>query len=134
MFDTNREDVAKKEHTFIEGRPYEPLSVILGEHQVISGFEEALEDMQPGDTKTVTLLPQKAYGEKNASYVQTFDKKSLNGQSVNDGDVLHISINRQHRTATVVSQTDTGIILDFNHPLVGKTLVFTLEVVSVNES
>lgn len=62
MFDTSMKAEAIKAGLYSPARDYKPLQVVLGAHQVISGFEEALMGMKVNETKEVTLPPEKAYG------------------------------------------------------------------------
>ena len=61
VFDTSMKAEAVKSGLFNPARDYKPLQVVLGQHQVISGFEEALLGMKVNETKEVTLPPDKAY-------------------------------------------------------------------------
>ncbi len=62
VFDTSMKAEASRAGLFNLARDYKPLQVVLGRHQVISGFEEALIGMKINETKEVTLPPEKAYG------------------------------------------------------------------------
>jgi FKBP-type peptidyl-prolyl cis-trans isomerase 2 len=62
-FDTSMKAEAIKAGLFTPAREYKPLEVVLGKHQVISGFEEALLGMKVNETKEITLPPEKAYGK-----------------------------------------------------------------------
>jgi FKBP-type peptidyl-prolyl cis-trans isomerase 2 len=62
VFDTSMKSEAIKSGLFNPARDYKPLQVVLGQHQVISGFEEALIGMKINETKEVILPPEKAYG------------------------------------------------------------------------
>ena len=62
VFDTSMKAEAIRAGLFNLARDYKPLQVVLGKHQVISGFEEALVGMKINETKEVTLPPEKAYG------------------------------------------------------------------------
>lgn len=62
VFDTSMKSEAVKSGLFSPARDYKPLQVVLGQHQVISGFEEALVGMTVNETKDITLPPEKAYG------------------------------------------------------------------------
>ncbi len=61
VFDTSTKAEAVKSGLFSPARDYKPLQVVLGAHQVISGFEDALIGMSVNETKEVTLPPEKAY-------------------------------------------------------------------------
>jgi FKBP-type peptidyl-prolyl cis-trans isomerase 2 len=62
VFDTSMKAEAAKANLFSPARDYRPLQVVLGAHQVIAGFEEALLGMRVNESKEVTLPPEKAYG------------------------------------------------------------------------
>lgn len=63
VFDTSMKAEAVKAGLFSPARDYKPLQVVLGEHRVISGFEEAIVGMKVNESKEVTLPPEKAYGK-----------------------------------------------------------------------
>jgi len=62
VFDTSMRSEAVNSGLYNPARDYKPLQVVLGQHQVISGFEEALMGMKVNETKEITLPPEKAYG------------------------------------------------------------------------
>lgn len=66
VFDTSMKAEAIKAGLFNPARDYKPLQVVLGRHQVISGFEEALLGMKINETKEVTIPPEKAYGRSGS--------------------------------------------------------------------
>ena len=66
VFDTSMKAEAVKAGLFSPARDYKPLQVVLGAHQVIAGFEEALMGMKVNETKEVTLPPEKAYGRSGS--------------------------------------------------------------------
>ena len=63
VFDTSMKSEAEKAGIFSPARDYKPLQVVLGAHQVISGFEDALVGMKVNETKEVTIPPEKGYGK-----------------------------------------------------------------------
>jgi FKBP-type peptidyl-prolyl cis-trans isomerase 2 len=62
VFDTSMRSEATKAGLFSPARDYKPLQVVIGKHQVISGFEDALVGMKVNETKEITLPPERAYG------------------------------------------------------------------------
>ncbi|HYB07310.1 MAG TPA: FKBP-type peptidyl-prolyl cis-trans isomerase [Nitrososphaerales archaeon] len=66
VFDTSMKAEAVKSGLFNPARKYKPLQVVLGRHQVISGFEEALVGMKVNETKEITIPPEKAYGRSGS--------------------------------------------------------------------
>jgi peptidylprolyl isomerase len=63
VFDTSMKAEAVKSGLFSPARDYKPLQIVLGAHQVIRGFEEALIGMKVNETKEIILPPEKAYGK-----------------------------------------------------------------------
>ena len=110
----------------------EPLKFTQGSHQIIPGLESALEGMKKGDSKQVTVAPEQAYGAPNPQAVQEvpIDKippdarkvgATLQGKDA-QGRVVH------PRVTEVKEQV---VVLDFNHPLAGKTLNFDVKILDV---
>ena len=62
VFDTSDPEVALSTGLYQEGRTYEPLTVMMGAHNVIKGFEDGLLGMKEGDRKTLTIAPENGYG------------------------------------------------------------------------
>jgi FKBP-type peptidyl-prolyl cis-trans isomerase 2 len=63
VFDTSMRSEAEKAGVFNPARDYKPIPVVLGAHQVISGFENALVGMKVNETKEVTIPPELGYGK-----------------------------------------------------------------------
>lgn len=111
----------------------DPIELTLGGGMVIPGFENALEGMTPGDTKSVTLEPMDAYGPHDARLVQEVERERIpaeidlqvgTGLQTSDGSGNTINL-------TVVALADDTVTVDANHPLAGKDLTFDLELVEV---
>jgi FKBP-type peptidyl-prolyl cis-trans isomerase 2 len=62
VFDSSMKSEAVKAGIFSPARDYKPIQVVIGAHQVIPGFEEALAGMKVNETREVTIPPEKAYG------------------------------------------------------------------------
>ena len=109
-----------------------PLKFTQGSHQIIPGLETALEGMKKGESKQVTVAPEQAYGVSNPQAIQEvpIDKippearkvgMTLQGKDAN-GRMVH------PRVTEVKEQV---VVLDFNHPLAGKTLNFDVKILDV---
>lgn len=70
VFDTSIEKVAKENNLFTHGREYKPLEFTVGKGEVIKGFDEGVVGMKVGETKTLTIPPEKAYGTINPKAIQ----------------------------------------------------------------
>ena len=114
-----------------EGR--DPLEFTIGSGQVIKGFDIGAEGLEVGESRTVTIEPKDAYGEHNKEAVLTFDRSKLpEGMEVKEGQKLMLPhASGQMLPVTVTSINDKEIVLDANHELAGKTLIFDISLVSI---
>ena len=114
----------------------EPIEFKVGAGQMIKGFDAAVEGMSLSESKTITLPPSEAYGESNPENIVTFPKDKLPaGMNPSKGDQLALQgQNGEQIPVVVVEANDEGVVLDANHPMAGKTLVFELELVGINPS
>jgi FKBP-type peptidyl-prolyl cis-trans isomerase 2 len=112
-----------------EGRT--PLTATLGQGQLIPGFENGLMGMSVGEKKTIEINPSDAYGEVNPQMMSEVPLTQV-PSGVKVGDQLQ-GQNQYGPVNVVVKEVkDDSVILDMNHPLAGKKLIFDLEVVSVD--
>lgn len=109
----------------------EPLVAILGENQLIKGFEDGLLDMSEGDKKTVEIEPDNAYGHYISDMVAEIPKNQV-PEDVKVGDSLQGNSPQGPIVVRITEVKEDTVIIDANHPLAGKKLIFDLEVVSVD--
>lgn len=110
----------------------EPFNYLHGHSNIIPGLEKALDGVQAGFKSKVTVAPVEGYGEKNPEAIfeaprEHFPpdmKLELGARVYADGPNGPI-------TLTVVKLTESGAVLDANHPLAGKTLHFDVEITNV---
>ena len=122
------EDGSIFDTSMVEGR--EPLTVTLGQGQLIPGFENGLIDMTIGETKTIEIEPKDAYGEPVEGMLQEVDKSQL-PEELEIGGMLQAQVPEGVFNVVIKEIKETTVILDANHPLACKKLVFDLEVVEV---
>ncbi len=111
----------------------EPLEFKVGAGQMIKGFDDAMPGMKIGDKKTVTIPAVDAYGEKNDEAIIEFPKENIPADmKLEPGMQLTLS-NQQGQPVPVVvlELKDDIVILDANHFLAGKELVFDIELVEI---
>ena len=111
----------------------DPLEFTLGQGQVISGFDKAVEGMNVGDNKSVRIEPADAYGEHHGELVQEVPRSALpdeitpqKGMALQskapDGKIMDL---------VITAVTDQAIVVDANHPLAGQALSFDIELVEI---
>jgi len=112
----------------------EPLVYVQGSHQIIPGLEKAMEGMKTGEKRQIAVKPEEGYGKVEAEALVEVDKKQVPPDAQKVGAQLQ-GQNEQGQvfTARVLEVKDEKILLDFNHPLAGKTLYFDVKVLSVKE-
>jgi peptidylprolyl isomerase len=112
----------------------DPLGFTIGAGQMIKGFDAALPGMAIGDKKTVTIVAAEAYGETNPEAIIQFPKTNVPADMVLEpGMPLTLTDQNGHPVQVVVVEVQENIIvLDANHELAGKDLVFDIELVSIN--
>tara|TARA_Y100000114_G_scaffold150454_1_gene165984 strand:+ start:493 stop:924 length:432 start_codon:yes stop_codon:yes gene_type:complete len=127
--------------TFTDGEKFdssrdrgETLSFEVGSGQMIAGFDAAVVGMSVGETKTVTIEPKDAYGERNENAIQEVPRSNfpegfnlIEGATVSGRDQ-----DNRPMIAKIISFNDENVNLDFNHPLAGKQLNFEVELVSID--
>lgn len=118
---------------FDSSRGEEPLKVEIGAGQLVQGFEDGLMGMSIGESKTVIIPPDQAYGLRHEEMVRAVTLDQLpDGLEVQEGMVLESSDQQGHRVELRVTEIDGDkVVLDMNHPLAGETLTFDIEVVEI---
>jgi FKBP-type peptidyl-prolyl cis-trans isomerase SlyD len=111
-----------------------PLTYTQGSHRIVPGLEKALEGMAVGETKQVTVTPTDGYGALDPDALQEVDKALLPPDAVQVGTRLQgrTPDGRMVFPRVAEVKTDT-VILDFNHPLAGKTLHFDVKILDIQQ-
>lgn len=114
-----------------EGR--EPLQFTIGDNQVIEGFETAVLGMDTGQTRTVTIVAEAAYGEKREELIAEVERTRF-------PDDVELEIGQQFKVGhtdgeemvvTVTEVTETHVRIDANHPLAGEELTFDITLAEI---
>ena len=114
----------------------EPIEFTLGQGQLIPGFEKGLIDMKLNEKKTINMTKDEAYGEVNETLIQEVKKTDLPQDmepKVGMG-LVSKSPEGQEINLMVVEVKEETIVIDGNHPLAGRDLIFDLEVVEITAS
>lgn len=113
----------------------EPLAFTVGAGQMIKGFDAAMAGMKVGDKKTVNIAAAEGYGEVSEEAIIEFPKTNIPAEmKLEPGMNLQLTNQEgQPFPVTVKEIKDDVIVLDANHFLAGKELVFDIELVEVEK-
>jgi FKBP-type peptidyl-prolyl cis-trans isomerase 2 len=119
---------------FDSSKNRDPLEFKLGAGQVIKGFEKGVIGMQTGESKTIKLSPDEAYGAEREELIAEVKKDEI-PDNINPSIGQRLSLRQPDGNAvnvTISDITEKTITLDANHPLAGKTLIFDIELVEIS--
>jgi peptidylprolyl isomerase len=126
VFDTTVEETAKKERLYKEGEIYEPKLIVIGEGWVLKALDESLTNMELGKTAPVEIPPEKAFGARDPEKVRRVPLRRLTDKGVTPS--LGMRVEHNGKMATVRTVGGGRVLLDFNPPLAGKTLIYEVTV------
>ena len=111
----------------------EPLEFSVGAGMMIKGFDEGVVGMQEGETKTIHIPADRAYGQYREDLVFLVDPASVQGgESLTGGEQVSITLPGGHVMAgTVTGISPDGIVIDANHRLAGEDLTFSVTLVEI---
>ena len=111
----------------------EPLEFTVGAGQMIKGFDAAMPGMAVGDKKTINIAPEEGYGTVNEDAIIHFPKENIPADmKLEPGMQLTLSDPQGNPVPVVVVElTEEAVVLDANHFLAGKELVFDIELVEI---
>jgi len=119
---------------FDSSREREPLGFTLGAGQMIPGFEKAVEGMEVGQTVKAELTPEEAYGPHSEEMLVEVPKEQVPAD-INPVQGQQLQLQRQDggvMNVVVTEVNEANIVLDANHPLAGKDLIFEIEMMEIN--
>jgi peptidylprolyl isomerase len=126
VFDTTMEETAKKERLYKEGEIYEPKLVVIGEGWVLKALDESLTNMEISKQSIVEIPPDKAFGARDPEKVRRVPLRHLTEKGITPS--LGMRVEYDGKLATVRAIGAGRVLLDFNPPLAGKTLVYEVTV------
>ncbi len=127
VFDTSEKEAALEAGIYNEMRDYNPLTFTVGAGQMIKGFDEGVVGMKVGEEKDLKIPPEEAYGEYNEEYARELPRNAVNF-------VPEVGMQLATETGlrgTITEVSEENFVVDFNHALAGKTLIFKVKVVSL---
>ncbi len=128
VFDTTDVKVAKEAQIFSEKGEYTPVIICIGEHHILRGIDEFLEGKEIGKY-TLELPPEKAFGKKNMELVKMVPTNKFTEQGIRP--VPNLRLNIDGYVGLVKSVSGGRTVVDFNHPLAGRDVVYDLKVIKI---
>ena len=118
---------------FDSSRGGDPLEFTIGDGKIIPGFEEIVIGMKQGDTKTVTIPSDEAYGPRRDDRIITVDRDRVpEGMKPKVGQQVHMhGKGGESFPAMITGVTEKAVTLDANHPLAGQDLTFSVELIEI---
>lgn len=112
----------------------QPLAFTVGAGQMIKGFDSAIPGMEVGEKKTINIAPEDAYGKVNEDAIIEFPKSNIpDTLEIQEGMQLQLQSASGHPVPVVVKEIrENSVILDANHHLAGKELIFDIELVEIS--
>ena len=112
-----------------------PLEFIVCHAQVIEGLEKQIMGAKAGDSLDFSVSPEQGYGIRNPDLIQELDREQFSNIDLEKGMTLFGQAENGMPVQVIVADfNDKTVIVDYNHPLAGKTLNFKVEVLDVREA
>jgi FKBP-type peptidyl-prolyl cis-trans isomerase 2 len=131
VFDTTDKEVAKENDLFDEKAEYKPITICVGQGQIIKGLDNSLVGKEIGKSYTVEVKAGEAYGKKDAKLIQLISTSKFLKQNIQPMPGLQVNIDGMMGLIKTVSGGRT--LVDFNHPLAGKELVYDIKINKIIE-
>lgn len=111
----------------------EPATFTVGDGNLLAGFEEVVMGLVAGNRETFTIAPEKGFGQHNPSNLQTIKRDQFGDDiALEKGLVLSFADAQNTELPGVVSEfNDAEVVVDFNHPLAGKDVLFEVQIIKV---
>jgi len=126
VFDTTSENVAKENDIYDPKRQFGPLTLIVGEKEMLPLVEKEIETMKEGEERVVKLAIKDGFGERHADLVRVLPAKVFAEQKINP--IPGLIINAGNAMGKVQSVSGGRVRVDFNHLLAGRELEYTVKV------
>lgn len=111
----------------------DPVTFTVGDGNLMPGFEQALYGLSAGEEHELVIPPEQGFGQHNASNVQTVDRSDFPADvPLEEGLVMTFADAQNNELpGVVVSFDETTVNIDFNHPLAGRDVTFSVKILDV---
>ncbi|HLC97875.1 MAG TPA: peptidylprolyl isomerase [Candidatus Nanoarchaeia archaeon] len=127
VFDTTEEAVAKQHQLYNQNASYGPMTICIGEKQILPGLDDALLGKEIGKKCTVALSPEQAFGKRDIKNLRIVPMSVFREHKMNPRPGLQITVDGQ--LGIVNSVSGGRVIVNFNHPLAGREVQYAVEII-----
>lgn len=127
VFDTTSEAVAKKENIHNPKMIYGPVTICLGEKQILGALDDAIIGKEAGQTIHIKLNAEHAFGKKDAKLLRLVPQNIFTQQKIRSFVGLEVSLDGN--IGLIRSVTAGRVYVDFNHPLAGKDVEYEIKII-----
>lgn len=126
IFDLTDEKLAKENNLYNEDMDYGPIIICVGQKNVINGLDKALEGKDINKEYNIELKPEESFGKKDAKLIKIVSNSVFKKQKINVFPGL--KVNMDGSIATIRNVSGGRIVVDFNHPLAGREIVYKVKI------
>lgn len=131
VFDTTNEKLAKDNDLYNDKMTYGPMAICIGESHILKGLDKELEGREPGISFTTKIKPDDAFGKKSAKLLRMIPGHIFKRDNVPPQKGMQVNIDGAY--GTVINVSGGRVIVDFNHPLAGKIIVYDVKLNKIIE-
>jgi FKBP-type peptidyl-prolyl cis-trans isomerase SlyD len=133
IVETTDVDVAMAAGTYEPHRDYRPHEFVVGEGEVAGAVEDAVREIEPGQTRTVTVDPEAAFGTWREEAVIEVDRERLEARSDTDAELGKFVLSARGDAGWITAVGEELVSVDFNHELAGERLTFEVRLLEVRD-
>lgn len=108
-----------------------PATFTVGDGNLLPGFESPLMGLVDGDEREFSILPENAFGQHNPQNVQAVERDNFEDGELELGTMFSFQNGDGELPGVVVEVQENEVMVDFNHPLAGQIILFTVKIISV---
>ena len=129
VFDTTYQEIAQEADIYNENKDYVPIPIVVGGNHLLPQLEEAIVGLDAGDSKTVEVSSDDAFGPRDPKAIKLMSMKEFkkNGMTPYPG----MRISWEGGEGKILTVNGGRVKVDFNHPLAGKDLVYDIQVTEI---
>ena len=109
-----------------------PATFSVGDGNLLPGFESSLLGLEVGDEREFIISPENAFGQHNTQNVQSVDRGNFDESDLEIGSILSFQNGDGELPGVIIALEENLVMVDFNHPLSGKNIVFQVKIVEIN--